>query len=370
MTRKLLSKLNGHQPPAPYPEGDGGKIIACWRSPSNIALVKYWGKKAGQLPLNPSISMTLEETSTITRVEAEFAGEAGGGIVSINGDDRHPFLPKMENLLNWLVQEIPSLENTRLQVETSNNFPHSAGIASSASGMSAFALCLLSIAEEASGKKMELMDFFKMASFVSRRGSGSACRSVFGGFTVWGKTPAVPGSSDLFAIPVTDRVHPSLRTLHDTVLVVSSVPKSLSSSGGHALMQSHPYTRSRIRQAGDNLSELLNALSVGDLNHLSKITENEALTLHALIMSSTGGVILMEPQTVQMIKQIRAARQKGLAVFFTLDAGPNVHLLYPESSVPEVEAFIREELIPLCENGSRINDHCGTGPVLCTAEPQ
>jgi len=79
-------------------------------------------------------------------------------------------------------------------------------------------------------------------------------------------------------------------------------------------------------------------------------------------------MILMEPQTVQIIKQIHAARQKGLAAFFTLDAGPNVHLMYPEPAAPEVENFIRKELMPLCENGVIIYDQCGTGPVRTKME--
>ena len=209
-----------------------------------------------------------------------------------------------------------------------------------------------------------------MASFASRMGSGSACRSLFGGYTVWGKTPCVPGSSDLFAIPVTDRVHPSLRTLHDAILMVSSTPKSLPSSQGHTLMVNHPFTPARIRQAGNNLSELLKALTMGDFDRLAELAEYEAMTLHALIMSSQGGMILMEPNTIQIVKKIQAVRQRGLAVFFTLDAGPNVHLLYPESAVSVVGTFIREELLSLCENGSIIYDYCGTGPIQNKTETQ
>ena len=365
MSRTLLSKLTAPHPPAPSLSAEGNKVVACWKSPSNIALVKYWGKKEGQLPLNPSISMTLNKSCTLTRIEAEFKRKQSGRIIYVNGENEHPFLPRMEILLNYLIKEVPVLGSADYRVETSNNFPHSAGIASSASGMSAFALCLLGIAEKLTGKKTALMEFLKMASYVSRMGSGSACRSVYGGFTVWGRTQDVQGSSDLFAVPVTDRVHPSLRTLHNAILVVSSAPKDLPSSHGHSLMKQHPFTRSRIRQAGRNVSELLKAMGAGDLDRISEITENEALTLHALLMSSPGGMIMLKPDTVQIINRIRKARQRGLAVFFTLDAGPNVHMLYPESSAADAEAFIREELIPLCENGYFINDQCGTGPVPC-----
>jgi diphosphomevalonate decarboxylase len=370
MSRTILSKLNAPHPLTPSPEGEREKVVACWESPSNIALIKYWGKKGMQLPMNPSISMTLKQSCTMTRVEALWTKGSDGKVVSVNNDKTHPFLPRLEKFTKWLSTEIPVLGNLTFMVETSSTFPHSTGIASSASGISAFTLCLLSIAENINGKEIPIPKFMTMASFASRMGSGSACRSLYGGFTVWGRTQEMPGSSDLFAIPVTERVNPSMRTLHDTILVVSSTPKSLPSSLGHSMMDQHPFTPSRIRQAKKSLTEVLKALTLGDLDRLAELVEAEALTLHSLIMSSPGGTILMEPQTVQIIRQIRAARQKGLPVFFSLDAGPNVHMFYPESAVPEVEPFIREELVPLCENGTVIFDQCGAGPVKINPEKE
>ena len=339
----------------------GEKITTSWKSPSNIALVKYWGKKEGQIPINPSLSMTLTHSYTLTRVDA-FAS-CDREMLAVNGEIHHPFLPKMEQFLGLLVKEIPVLGELRFRVETTNNFPHSTGIASSASGISAFALCLLGIAEWISGKKIPLKEFFNAASFISRLGSGSACRSVYGGYALWGETEFISGSSDLFAVPVTDRVHGTFKTLHDAILVISSAPKSLPSSRGHALMERHPFATARISQARDNISETLNALESGDIERLAAVAEIEALTLHALIMSSGEGTVLMEPSTIIVIKKIREARKKGIPVFFSLDAGPNVHLFYPETAVEQVEQFIRNELASSCENGSVIYDRCGTGPV-------
>jgi diphosphomevalonate decarboxylase len=375
MKPSILSRFKQPHPPFPLPvrqagspEGEGAKIVVSWRSPSNIALVKYWGKRDGQLPMNPSISMTLNQSCTVTSVHGGLTKQKGGKIISVNDDDQHPFLARLENLRKYVAEEIPVLGNYSFRVETTNTFPHSTGIASSASGISAFTLCLLSIAETLTGEELPKTAFMQAASFISRMGSGSASRSTFGGYTLWGRTPGVSGSSDLFAMPVNDRVYPSLRTLRDTILVVSSTPKSLPSSHGHSLMNNHPFARARIRQAHSNIAALLKALTLGDLDHLAEITETEALTLHALIMSSPGGMILMEPHTLQIIKQIRNARQKGMPVFFSLDAGPNIHLIYPDSAVREVENFIREELIPYCENGFLIYDHCGTGPVRTKLE--
>ena len=106
----------------------------------------------------------------------------------------------------------------------------------------------------------------------------------------------------------------------------------------------------------------------GDFDKLAAISENEALTLHSLIMTSTGGTILLEPNSLVVISKVQQARLRGLPVFFSLDAGPNVHLLYPNNKDEDVEKFIREELTPFCENNKVIFDQCGEGPVRVKAE--
>ena len=343
------------------------EVKAEWQSPSNIALVKYWGKKEEQLPSNPSISMTLSKAATRTEILAiEKAGQENR--LKVNGDPGHPFAQKPEKLIQWLQKELPVLERYSFHVTTSNSFPHSAGIASSASGISAFTLCLLSIISEITGKRIPADAFLQTASFISRMGSGSACRSVYGGFSLWGETPALPGSSDLYAVPLNDRMHPECFRLHDAILVVSSSPKSLSSSLGHELMNAHPFSGARSEQAVKHVREMLDAMRSGDIDKIAIITENEALTLHSLIMTSPGGPILMKPGTLLVIRRIQQARRRGLPVFFSLDAGPNVHLLYPDRETDTVEKFIREELVQFCENGRVIFDHCGEGPAMSRNE--
>lgn len=291
------------------------------------------------------------------------AADEGKANLMVNGDPDHLFIPKLKKLVHWLTSEIPVLERYSFQVKTSSTFPHSTGIASSASGMSAFSLCLLSIVSEITGKEIPLEEFSEIASFVSRWGSGSACRSVYGGFSLWGETPGLPYSSDLFAIPINDHVHTDFMKMHDAILVVSSSPKSLSSTAGHELMKTHPYAGVRIDQALTNIQETMNALQSGDFDKLAAISENEALTLHSLIMTSRGDTILLEPNSLIILKRIQHARQQGFPVFFTLDAGPNVHLLYPDHSTEPVENFIMEELTQFCENGLVIFDQCGEGPI-------
>jgi diphosphomevalonate decarboxylase len=335
------------------------QLISRWQSPSNIALVKYWGKLPGQRPMNPSLSMTLSRSVTQTTVTAG-SGKSAGRIASVNGLPGHPFTAKLQHVLDVFLSSTPALSEHTFTVETANTFPHSTGIASSASGLSAFALCLLDIASQASETIQEPMAFARTASTLARLGSGSACRSVYGGYTVWGKTSLIAGSSDELALPLIDRVHPSLDDLHDAILVVSAAPKEVSSTTGHGAMDSHPFRPGRILLANEHLSRILDALQDGDVDELAQVTEAEALALHALIMTS--GTWLMKPATLTIMGKIREARQSGMPVWFTLDAGANVHMLYPSGNKEAVEDFIRSELAAFCENGRIIYDQCGTGP--------
>jgi diphosphomevalonate decarboxylase len=358
MSHPLLAAITGDPKKKIMP---GAEFSAGWQSPSNIALVKYWGKTGGQVPMNPSLSMTLNNAVTTTRVIAA-AGDNEKGLHSVNGDPVHPFIPKMQKFIETLENDIPVLRRFAFRVETTNSFPHSTGIASSASGLSAFALCLLDIVCKATGAEVPPDALMRMASFASRIGSGSACRSVYGGFAAWGGTERIPGSSDYFAVPVTDHVDKRFLSLRDAILIISASPKALPSSLGHQSMNAHPFREGRILQAGLNLAGALEALASGDFNRLGTIAEQEALSLHALIMSSASGTILMRPGTHSVIERVTEARKTGLPLFFTLDAGANVHLLYPADAATETENFIREELVPFCEEGRVIYDSCGTGP--------
>jgi diphosphomevalonate decarboxylase len=269
----------------------------------------------------------------------------------------------MRQLLQWMAAEIPVLNRLTFVAATENSFPHSTGIASSASGISAFTLCLLTIAGKLVKVSITQGELMHMASFAARMGSGSACRSLYGGYAGWGETPVMPGSSDEFAIPCADFVHPEMLSLHDAILVISANPKSLPSTLGHKGMNGHPFYNGRVGQAGKNLDEALLALSANDFEKLGAVAELEALTLHALIMSATPGTLLMKPATVEVIHRIGEARKSGLPLFFTLDAGANVHVMYPDASARMVEDFIADTLQPLCEEGRVIFDGCGKGPI-------
>lgn len=337
-----------------------------WRSPSNIALVKYWGKHGNQLPSNPSVSFTLDGAATDTTLEyktRENMGEGVDVILFLNGERNAAFTTRTKGYLEKLLPIYPFLKQLSLIIKTSNSFPHSAGIASSASGMSALALCLVSLEEELFEPFKKRAEFLAKASYLARLGSGSACRSVYGGAAEWGALAALEGSSDEYAVAVTDQLHPVFQDYHDDILLISKSEKSVSSRAGHGLMDGNPYAAARYAQARQRTDEMLTVLRQGNIERFGEILESEALTLHALMMSSHPPYLLIRPNTLMAIERIQQWRQDtGHPLYFTLDAGPNLHLLYPNKIAAEVKAFIREQLLYFCEDKMYLADRVGKGP--------
>ena len=334
-----------------------------WQCPSNIALVKYWGKKGKQLPQNPSISFTLSKCCTETFVNFEKADRFGFSFF-FEGKENPAFGVKIEKFLLENQAFFPFINQLNLKVESRNSFPHSSGIASSASSMSAFVMCLLDIESKLVGPSTGSMplDLCK-ASYFSRLASGSAARSVFPAMALWGKTEAYEGSSDEYAVSLSDDIQPVFKTYHDSILIVSGETKSVSSRAGHALMEGNPYASARYAQANENIKNLLSALKSGDLDTFINITESEALQLHALMMCSNPSFILMKPNTLRIIEEVKRFRNETkIPLCFTLDAGPNVHLLYPKSDTEKVEHFINDTLVAYCIDNKWIADHVGDGP--------
>ena len=229
--------------------------------------------------------------------------------------------------------------------------------------MATLALCLCEIHQKVTDSYSDKIAFLKHASHIARLGSGSACRSIYPYLAQWGQTDSIPSSSDEYAIPVSD-VHVDFTTYLDAILIIDSDEKKVSSSAGHQLMEKNPFAEIRYKQAHTNLAELLIALKTGDLDTFIEIVELEALMLHALMMTSQPSYILIRPNTLQGIEKIQLFRQETkIPVCFTLDAGPNIHLLYPKKYQTEVEAFISQQLIMLCEDERVIFDCCGEGPI-------
>ena len=329
-----------------------------WQSPSNIALVKYWGKKGKQIPQNPSVSFTLSNCRTETSIAFRRSGQFHLDF-AFEGKDNPAFAAKIEKFLLENLRFFPFLSQLDLHVESHNTFPHSSGIASSASSMSALVMCLLDI--ERLAKRESTIDLQK-ASYFARLASGSAARSVLPKMALWGATEALAGSSDEYAVSLENELHPVFKSFHDSILIVSDAQKSVSSRAGHALMDNNPYAESRYRQANENIVGLLAALRTGDIDKFIEISESEALQLHALMMCSNPSYILMKPNTLNIIQAVRQFREEThIPVCFTLDAGPNVHLLYPDSECDKVERFIKDNLEEFCVNSLWIKDSVGEG---------
>lgn len=340
-------------------------ISSSWRSPSNIALIKYWGKHGVQLPQNPSLSFTLDACHTAMKLSV--APETGDQQLSFSyeGSPRPSFVPKIKAFLKLMEEHMPWLTHASIEVDSSNTFPHGAGIASSASAMSALALCLTDVDDQINARE-NTMDgaWWLRVSQYARLGSGSACRSVHPVMALWGHLPRVTKSSDEYAVPWKEEIAPVFHDYKDTILVVSAAEKSVSSTAGHALMQDLPYAPTRYEEARANIWKLISALSKPDqLDEFIRICESEALQLHALMMMGRSPFMLIAPGTVSIIHEVwRYRKETNIPVCFTLDAGPNVHLLYPAQYAEEIRRWIDEVLIQHCANGFFIEDRVGNGP--------
>ena len=333
-----------------------------WICPSNIALVKYWGKHGNQLPENPSISFTLSECYTETTVD--FNTQPGINEFEFrfrfNGEPKPSFEPKIEAFLKKIVGRFVSLSIMRMDIDSTNTFPHSSGIASSASGMAALASCITTMEKQIMpGFSKE--QYLQMASIAARLGSGSACRSIYDYMAVWGKSEFFEGSSDEYAIPYSGFA-PIFKDYCDTILIVDAGEKEVSSTAGHALLKNHPFAPTRYEEARKNMGLIKKALETADLELFTEIVEAEAFMLHALMMTSKPPYLLMKAGTLNIINEVRAQRKSlGLNMCITLDAGANVHLLYPKSEAEKTRAFIDSVLKQYCAGGRYIHDHVGVG---------
>ena len=348
-----------------------------WSAPSNIALVKYWGKIENQLndkgeiltqiPANPSVSFTLNSCKTETKLA--FAKKNNNGEFSFDllfeGKPKEEFKPKIQKFLERVEIYLPFLKDYHFTIDTKNTFPHSSGIASSASGMAALAVNFMSLEKLLSrnfGTEITDEYFNKKASFLARLGSGSACRSIKGSVVVWGNHKNISGSSDLFGVVFPNKIHDNFSNYQDTILLVDKGEKQVSSTVGHDLMHGHPFAEKRFAQAHENLDSLIKIFESGNLSEFIKIVESEALTLHAMMMTSLPYFILMKPNTLEIINAIWKFRNETqIPVCFTLDAGANVHVLYPENVKEEVLTFIKNNLVGYCQNGQYICDEIGFG---------
>ena len=319
-------------------------------APSNIALIKYWGTRDLErtLPFNPSLSITLRECATRTTVET-LAG-AGTDEVRIKGEDgelreasaafsagvtRH-----LDRLRSWAEVE------DRFRVATVNTFPMGAGLASSASGFAALALATLAALDRQVSPATS-------SSLARESGSGSAARSVMGGYVEWPGTGDKDGSAEqIFSADHWD--------LRDVIAILDTTEKRVSSRAGHKLAATSPYFESRLEQLPGRLSSVRESIRDRDFARLAPVVEEEAIELHLIAMSSRPPIFYWQPGTLTVLEMARDLRQSGVEICATMDAGANVHLI----CTPTVEERVVASLQSLSTVETVIRDGVGPGPYI------
>ncbi|MFQ5690017.1 MAG: diphosphomevalonate decarboxylase [Gemmatimonadota bacterium] len=338
-------------------------------APSNIAFVKYWGARDLEraVPLNPSISMTLSACVSRCEVQPLPGGEDEvlRRVQQGRGAERTeraspafagPVLAHLER-----IRRRTGVEGA-FRIVTGNSFPDSAGLASSASGFAALTLALA----RAMGLRLTAAE---LSDLARRSGSGSAARSVFGGYVEWPAEqpeelaeasaaapgcPAAEGSSAA-ARPLARADHWDLR---DVIGIVNRSPKPVSSREGHRRAVTSPYLGRRLEKLPERLARVREAIERRDIGLLGPTLEEEAVDLHLIAMSSRPPIFYWQPGTLEIFDAVRALRADGLAAYFTVDAGPNVHVI----CLPEGEETVAMRLAGLSAVERVIRDGVGDGP--------
>jgi diphosphomevalonate decarboxylase len=299
---------------------------------ANIAFVKYWGNldEKLRLPANPSLSMNLAGLETVTTVEFVEGSEPD---VVIIGDEPQTG-PARERVVGHLdlIRAQAGLRQS-VRVESRNNFPAGAGIASSASAFAALTLA----ATTAAGLTLNEREL----SILARRGSGSAARSIPAGFVELGAgTGTDPDSAFAYAI-----APPEHWNLVDVIAIVSQKHKAVGSTSGHALARTSPLQDARVATAADRLARCRDALLTRNFPLFADLLEHDSNMMHAVMMTSTPSLFYWEPITLAIMKSVRRWRaQDNLAVCYTIDAGANVHCVCLAEAAPEVERRLRDNL--------------------------
>ncbi len=305
---------------------------------ANIALIKYWGNRdhALRLPSNSSLSMNLAALTTTTMVE--FDDDLAADVVTI--DDGEALGAARERVVAHLdlVRTLAGLD-LRARVISHTNFPVGTGLASSASAFAALTVAACA----AAGLPLSTDELSRLA----RRGSGSACRSVPGGFVLWDACDASVGSGDdcSFGRTIAPAGH---WDLCDVVAIIESAHKATGSTEGHPLADTSPLQAARVASTPERLARCQSAILSRDFPALADVIEEDTLTMHAVMMTSAPPLLYWRPATLALMRAIHAWRKDGLPAAFTIDAGPNVHCLCPADVASQVELLIRS--IPGVQN--------------------
>jgi diphosphomevalonate decarboxylase len=296
---------------------------------ANIAFIKYWGRKDHtlRLPLNSSLSMNLDHATTTTTVTFDPALEADQ--VTIEGAAADQVGKAVRRVSEHLdrIRMLAGL-TTRAQVVSRNSFPMGAGIASSASAFAALTVAGCA----ATGLQLDE----RALTILARQGSGSACRSVPAGFVEWHTADT---SEQAYAESIAPADHWDLR---DLIAIVQVEHKKVDSSRGNELVHTSPFAAARLAEAERALPVIRQAILARDFVTFGEETEQEAIRMHAVVMTSRPSLFYWSPATVRIIQAVRDWRESGLPAYFTIDAGANVHVLCPAVHAGMFETSLRD----------------------------
>lgn len=296
-------------------------------APANIAFIKYWGMRdaTATLPYNGSLSMNLDACLTTTTVTLDDALDSDEVVLALF---QQPALPATGRARERVVQHLDRLRQladstSRVRVESHNNFPADAGIASSAAGFAALTLA----AAVAFGLPLELDSLSRLARLS---GSGSAARSIPTGFVEWVNGDDATSLARSIAAP-------QHWDLADVVAVVDTRPKKVGSAENHHLAATSPYFVSRLHELETRLPATRAAILARDFEQLALHTEADAISMHAICMTQVPPSFYWSPATLAVMLAVREWREQGLPACYTMDAGANVHVICEGSYRAEVE---------------------------------
>jgi diphosphomevalonate decarboxylase len=294
---------------------------------ANIAFIKYWGNRDNilRLPMNNSISMNMD--GLFTRTTVSFQPSLPFDELIING---HEVTGTGLDRVSYILDIIRGMANVhdRAEIMTENNFPSGAGIASSASAFAALALA----GSKAAGLTLSEKDLSRLA----RRGSGSAARSIPGGFVEW---QAGTSEEDCFAFSIAEPDH---WNLVDCVAIVSAAHKKTGSTEGHSIAPTSPLQNARVADAPRRLEICRNAILNCDFDAFASIVELDSDMMHSVMTTSTPALHYWKPASLEVMNQVRAWRAEGIPACYTVDAGPNIHVICPETEAHLIEKRLRE----------------------------
>ena len=302
--------------------------VSKWvRTHTNIAFIKYWGKENEELiiPQNNSLSLTLDAFYTDTKVT--FDADLARDVLFIDGDIQDENALKKAQVILDLVRERAGID-LPAKIESKNFVPTAAGLASSASGLAALA----GAASLAAG--LELTD--TELSRLARRGSGSASRSIYGGFAEWQKGTS---DEDSVAVPVDDADW----DIGMIFIVVDDKRKDVSSTEGMRLVvDTSPYYDGWVSSSIEDLADIKVAIQEQDVVKTGEIAERSALKMHALNLSANPPFNYWSPDSIIAMRQVTALREQGYPAYITMDAGPNVKIICRASQIDEIYAILSD----------------------------